>query len=160
MTDPLLGTVTLDGERRVDGLELSAAGRLSPVWEIYANGAYMDGEIVKSGNPLTEGKVPLGVPKLSGSVWTVYRLGRGWEVGGGVFASSYFWMDDQNRAKNPGYARMDATIAWVQPAYDIRLNVFNIADIKYYLGGYQNNPTRVLPGIPLSAMLTFRYRFI
>jgi len=160
MTDPLLGTVTLDGERRVDGLELSAVGRLTPNWELYANGAYMSGEIVKSGNPLTEGKVPLGVPRLSGSMWTVYRLGQGWEVGGGFFASSYFWMDDQNRGKNPGYARWDATVAYVQPVYDVRLNVFNIGDKKYYLGGYQGNPTRVLPGIPLSAMLTFRYRFI
>jgi catecholate siderophore receptor len=68
-------------------------------------------------------------------------------------------MDDQNRAKNHGYARFDATLAYVQDKYDIRLNVFNIFDTDYYLGGYQNNPTRVLPGIPLSAMLTFRYRF-
>lgn len=160
MTDPLLGTITLDGERRVDGLELSVAGRLAPNWDLYANAAYMTGEIVKSGNPLTEGKVPLGVPRLSGNVWTVYRFLQNWEVGGGFFASSYFWMDDQNRAKNPGYARWDATIAYLQPAYDIRLNVFNIGDTKYYLGGYQNNPTRVLPGIPLSAMVTFNYRFL
>jgi catecholate siderophore receptor len=68
-------------------------------------------------------------------------------------------MDDQNRAKNHGYARFDATLAYVQDRYDVRLNVFNIFDTAYYLGGYQNNPTRVLPGLPLSAMLTFRYRF-
>jgi catecholate siderophore receptor len=159
MTDPVLGPMTLDGERRVDGVELALAGQLARNVTIYANGAYMDGKIVKSGNPLTEGKVPLGVPEFSGSIWTVYRFLPNWEVGGGMFASSYFWMDDQNRAKNHGYARFDATLAYVQDKYDIRLNVFNIFDTNYYLGGYQNNPTRVLPGIPLSAMLTFRYRF-
>jgi catecholate siderophore receptor len=159
MTDPTLGTVSLDGERRVDGVEASLAGQVVRNVTVYANGAYMDGTIVKSGNPLTEGKVPLGVPEWSGSLWAVWRFVPKWEVGGGVFASSYFWMDDQNRAKNPGYARWDATLAYVEPKYDIRLNVFNIFDTKYYQGGYQNNPTRVLPGIPLSAMITFRYRF-
>jgi catecholate siderophore receptor len=119
----------------------------------------MDGEIVKA-PPATQGKQPWGVPYLSGSLWSIYRFGgSGWEAGGGAFGSSSFWLDDQNRAEAPGYVRWDATVAYVQRKYDVRLNVFNVFDKTYYIGGYQNNPNRVLPGTPRSAMVTFNYRF-
>lgn len=157
MADPVLGVTVLDGKRRVDGVEVGFAGRITPRWEVYGAIAYMDGEIV-NGPANVKGKdVP--VPEVSGSLWTVYRLGGGWEVGGGAFASSDRWLDDQNRGKIPGYVRVDATVAYVQPKYDIRLNVFNLFDQVYYTGGYQNNPVRVNTGQPQSAMLTMRYRF-
>jgi catecholate siderophore receptor len=157
MTDPVLGVTVLEGKRRVEGVEVGFAGRIGPRWDIYGAAAYMDGEIV-NGPVNVDGKdVP--VPEWSGSLWAVYRLGGGWEVGGGAFASSERWIDDQNRGEIPGYVRVDATLAYVQPKYDIRLNVFNVFDQVYYIGGYQNNPVRVVPGQPQSAMLTMRYRF-
>jgi catecholate siderophore receptor len=170
LTDPILGTTVLEGKRRVDGIELSAAGRLTPNWDIYSAFALMDGEIVKAAPPSattppalpnrpTEGNVPWGVPYASGSVWTIYRLGGGWEVGGGAFASSSFWLDDQNRGEAPGYVRWDATAAYVQRKYEVRLNVLNLTDKVYYIGGYQNSPNRVLPGQPLTALVSFNYRF-
>jgi catecholate siderophore receptor len=103
--------------------------------------------------------VPWGVPYASGSIWTIYRLGGGWEVGGGAFASSSFWLDDQNRGEAPGYVRWDATAAYVQKKYEVRLNVLNLTDEVYYVGGYQNTPNRVLPGQPLTALVSFNYRF-
>jgi catecholate siderophore receptor len=157
MVDPT-GVTVLEGKRRVDGLEVSAAGQITPNWMIYAAAAFMEGEIVEAA-PATQGKKPWGVPYLSGSVWTIYRLGGGWEVGGGAFGSSYYWLDDQNRGEVPGYVRWDATVAYIQKKYDVRLNFFNVFDKTYYIGGYQNNPNRVLPGTPRSAMLTFTYRF-
>jgi catecholate siderophore receptor len=157
MNDPVLGVTVLEGKRRVDGVELGFAGRLSPRWDIYGAAAYMDGEIV-TGPANVQGK-DMPIPEWSGSLWTVYRLGGGWEVGGGAFASSERWIDDQNRGEIPGYVRVDATLAYVQPKYDIRLNVFNVFDEVYYIGGYQNSPVRVVPGQPQSAMLTMRYRF-
>ena len=164
LTDPILLTTVLEGKRRVDGVELSVAGRLASNWDIYAAAALMDGEIVTAAPPSgtaqpTQGNVPWGVPYLSGNVWTIYRLGGGWEVGGGAFASSSFWLDDQNLGEAPGYVRYDATVAYVQRKYDLRLNVLNITDKVYYVGGYQNSPNRVLPGQPLTALVSFNYRF-
>lgn len=165
MTDPVDSTqIVLDGKRRVDGIELSASGRITPSWDIYGAMAYMDGEIVTAAPPTgtngpTQGKTPLGVPELSGTVWTVYRLGGGWEVGGGAFASSSWWLDDQNRGEAPSYVRWDATVAYVQKKYDVRLNLFNIFDEVYYVGGYNNSPNRVIPGLPQSAMVSLNYRF-
>ena len=165
MTDPSNSTlVVLDGKRRVDGVELSASGRITPSWDIYGAMAYMDGEIVTASPPTgnnspTQGKVPLGVPEISGTAWTVYRLGGGWEIGGGAFASGSWWLDDQNRGKAPAYVRWDSTIGYVQKKYDVRLNLFNMFDEVYYVGGYNNSPNRVIPGTPRSAMVTMHYRF-
>ena len=36
--------------------------------------------------------------------------------------------------------------AYVQRQYEVRLNVYNMGDKTYYIGGYNNTPNRVLPG--------------
>jgi catecholate siderophore receptor len=120
----------------------------------------MDGQIIES-DPLTEGK-HMTVAPWSGSLWTVYRLGgslNGWQVGGGGFGSSSRWIDDQNRGKVPSYFIWNAMVGYFQPKWDVQFNVANILDKKYYVGGYQNNPNRVLPGQPVTGLLTLRYRF-
>ena len=50
-------------------------------------------------------------------------------------------------------------VGYFQPKWDVQFNVANIFDEKYYVGGYQNNPNRVLPGQPVTGLLTLRYRF-
>ena len=160
-TDPVDGLVKLAGKRRVDGIEAELAGSITPRWDIYSGVAYMNGRILE-GDPLTEGK-HMAVAPWSGSVWTVYRLSgvlEGWQIGGGPFGSSARWIDEQNRAKISGYMIWNAMIGYFQPRYDIQFNVVNIFDTKYYAGAYQNNPNRVLPGQPLTGLLTLRYRFI
>lgn len=159
-TDPADGLVKLEGTRRVDGVELELAGSITSQWDIYSGLAYMDGKILQS-DPLTQGK-HMTVAPWSGSVWTVYRFAEdllGWQVGGGAFGSTSRWIDEQNRAKIPDYLIWSAMVGWFQPKYDIQFNVVNIFDTKYYVGGYQNNPNRVLPGQPLTGLLTMRYRF-
>ncbi len=158
MADPVLGTTVLEGVRRVDGLEIEASGALTRNWDVYGGVALMDGEIVK-GPAAVQGKVPLGVAQFSGSVWTVVRLGDGWEIGGGARGSDGFWLNDANTGKVPGYTVVDATAAYVQRKYEVRLNLYNLADKVYYVGGYNNNPNRVLPGQPRAVSLTLRMTF-
>jgi catecholate siderophore receptor len=74
-----------------------------------------------------------------------------------VRGSSGFWLNDANTGKVPRYAVWDATLAYVQRSYEVRLNVYNLGDETYYLGGYQNSPNRVLPGSPRTVALTVRY---
>lgn len=158
--DPSAVTQTaLAGKQRVDGLELELAGRISPNWDVFASFAHMNGEVLNDPNGF-QGKELL-IPEHSGSLWTVYRLGSGWEIGGGLFGSGKRPMDLANTpdASIPSYTRVDATIAYVQKKYEVRLNVFNVTDEVYYYGAYQNSPSRVLPGQPRSAMVTLRYKF-
>jgi catecholate siderophore receptor len=162
INDSTTNTTILGGERRVDGIEAQVTGQITTNWDIYASGALMDGKIVTATNG-TQGNTPLGVPDSQASIWTIYRLGGGWEVGGGANYWGSWWMTDQNSgpssAKVPGYTVFDATAAYVQRKYEIRLNVFNLTDEVYYTGAYQNSPSRVIPGVPLSAQLSMRYSF-
>ena len=52
----------------------------------------------------TRATTPLGVADVAGNVWTVYKLGGGWEVGGGVRGTSGFSLTDANNGEVPGYA--------------------------------------------------------
>ncbi|MGH8739950.1 MAG: TonB-dependent receptor [Burkholderiales bacterium] len=157
MADPDTGETVLEGKRRVDGVELQFYGHLTRYWDITSAVAFMTGEIVE-GPANVVGKRPLGVPSVSGSLWSTYRFGAAWETGGGVFWSSEKFIDDQNRAELPKYYRFDATLAYVQRKYELRLNLFNVFDEQYYYGAYQNNPNRVLPGAPREAQVTLLYR--
>jgi len=152
------GTITLQGSRRVDGVEIQLAGHIMSNWEIYSGIAFMRGEIV-SGPIAVQGNTPLGVPEASGNVWTTYRLGGGWEIGGGARYNSSFWLTDANNGKVPAYTVWDATVAYVQANYEIRLNARNLADKTYYIGGYQNNANRVIPGEPRAVSVSLRYTF-
>jgi catecholate siderophore receptor len=159
MVDPT-GTTVLAGRRRVDGFEIEASGEIAPRWELHAGIALMNGEIV-TGPANVQGNTPLGVADVAGSLWTVYRLGGDWEIGGGVRGQTGTWLTDTNvpGSQIPGYAIVDATLAYVKQHYEVRLNVYNVFDRAYYIGGYNNSPSRVLPGAPLSASLTLRYDF-
>jgi catecholate siderophore receptor len=159
MPDPTNTSVTiLDGKRRVQGIEFELTGNITPNWDIYSGLALLEGEIVE-GPATVQGKTPLGVASSSGNIWTVYRLGAGWEVGGGVRGNSGSYLTDTNNAKLPSYSVFDATVAYVQKKYEVRLNLYNLADKTYYVGGYNNSPNRVLPGQPRAGAVTLRYNF-
>jgi len=117
----------------------------------------MTGEIVSSN--ANQGKTPLGVADFAGNIWTTYKFGGGWEVGGGVRGTSGFWLNDANTGEVPAAAIFDATVAYVKANYEVRLNVSNLGDKTYYVGGYQNNPNRVIPGEPRTYAVTLRYSF-
>lgn len=158
MADPVSGLQVLAGKRRVEGAEFGLTGHLAPNWDISAAMAIMTGRIL-NGPANVVGQRPLGVPSNSGSLWSVYRLGGGWEAGGGLTWSSEKYLDDQNRGQLPGYTRVDATVAYVARNYELRLNLNNVFDEEYYYGGYNNNPNRVLPGQPREFQVTLRYNF-
>ena len=160
--DPVSGITILAGKRRVDGIEFEASGAITGNWEIYSGIAFMDGEILR-GPANVQGQTPLGVADIAGNVWTTYRFGAsGFEIGGGVRGQRGTWLTDSNIPGStiPSYLVADATAAYVQRQYEVRLNVYNMADKVYYIGGYNNSPSRVLPGAPRTVAVTFRYLFL
>ncbi len=55
----------------------------------------------------------------------------------------------------PQYWRFDATAAYKQPTYDLRLNVFNLFNTTNYEQIIASDGGRVVPGTGLTAMLTY-----
>jgi catecholate siderophore receptor len=76
--DQILGVQVLDGKQRSRGVELGAAGRILPGWNVFAGFTYLDAKITKSNDTQVvegvtyslQGKVPQNVPKYGASLWT------------------------------------------------------------------------------------------
>jgi catecholate siderophore receptor len=163
-TDPNL--LELSGEQRTDGFELGLAGEILPKWDISATYAYLDAEVVSSNNSAVgsvsgqtksyQGMRMVNVPEHSGVIWSTYHLTDNWEFGGGVYYASDRYADSVNEAVLPGYARLDAVLAYHQKHYDVQLNVFNLTDTVYYESGKTNS---ALPGTPVTGQLTVNFKY-
>ena len=152
------GTVfVLGGEQRVDGFEFGAVGRVTKDWQVVASYTYLDSEVRESLNELEVGNELPNVPKHSGSLWTLYTLPQGIEIGGGVryVGGRYTNVNRDTRRHVDGYWVADATLGYdITPKTTLRLNVFNLLDYRYadQLGG-----GHFVPGAGRSAIATLAF---
>jgi catecholate siderophore receptor len=154
------GVYTLDGNVRVNGFEFSAAGRITSQWQVMAGYTFLDAKIVKaSALDGTQGKVLANTPRNAAALWTTYNLTSEWEVGGGVTYMSSRYASNTNVVTAPGFTRFDATVAYHQPKYDIRLNWLNVADKDYIAALIPSDGGRLIPGIGSTALVSLTYRF-
>ena len=102
-------------------------------------------------------QAPLGnTPRDTATLWSTYTLFDRWEIGGGAVYVSDRYVNNYESALVEAYTRFDATVAYRQPAYDIRLNIQNLTDKTYYevaSGG------RATPANGRTAIVTGTYRF-
>ena len=158
----------LTRERHTDGFELEGAGRITDRWELFAGLALMKARIDEArpnGNPNVEGLRPRNAPGYTYNVWTTYELDRNWKVGGGVEAKGErlaYGIGGGTAAitpnKVPSYTRWDAMLAYEQPRYEIKLNVLNAFDKRYYESVYENGG-HVIPGTGRVVQLVTELKF-
>ncbi len=154
------GVYELTGDVRVRGFEVGLAGRITRNWQILAGYTYLNAEIIKaSAVDNTLGKVPLNTPKNSATLWTTYNLTHQWEVGGGFTYMSDRFANNPNTVTVPEYLRFDATLAYHQPKYDVRLNLMNLFNRLNYDLVIASDGGRSVPGTDLAALLTYTYKF-
>ncbi|MGO4808406.1 TonB-dependent receptor [Cupriavidus sp. 2MCAB6] len=151
-------TYALTGKIRVRGFRAGATGRITNKWQVFAGYTYLDGEIVNGIAAGTQGMVPTNTPKHTATAWTSYRVLQDWEVGGGAFYMSQRYANNTNTVQVGGFVRWDGMIAYHQPKYDVRLNLFNVFDKKYYDALIQSDGGRSVPGTGRTAMLSLIYR--
>lgn len=163
-TDPLTKLVTLDGDVRVQGIELGVVGRITPAWQVLAGYTLLDGKIIHSRDVGTgpdlgiraEGKTLQNTPRHNATMWTTYSFLGNWEAGGGVVYSSKRNINNFETAFIDGYTRVDASLAYKQPGYDVRFNLQNLTDKVYFEAA---SGGRATPVKGRSAMVTVAYRF-
>ena len=148
----------LSGKRHTQGVEIEAAGRITSNWEVFGGLAVMKGEIdAATGQQAnTLGKVPINTPSYTFSLWSVYRLGGGWKIGGGAEAVGNRYANTTNTVLVPNYTRWDALLAYEQPRYEIKANVLNVFNEDYYEGVYQGH---VIPGTKRVLLVTGKLKF-
>ncbi|NNG74819.1 catecholate siderophore receptor Fiu [Acinetobacter sp. ANC 4277] len=162
--DPITQLSVQEGKKRVDGVELSAVGQLTDVWNVSAGVAHMK---VKQLNQQTATATTVAErwsPEWTASLWSTYNVA-GFKLGLGAR-----YVDEQKRvitdstaAANmpsiPGYVVFDAMAGYtLNKNASVNLNVYNLAD-KEYISTLNNGGGRVVLGQPRSAALTFNYKF-
>jgi catecholate siderophore receptor len=118
----------------------------------------MDGKVVKAVDG-TQGNVPANTPRHTFTTWTTYTFAQHWEAGGGPTYMSQRYAANTDTVSVGGYTRWDATLAYHQPHYDIRLNVINLTNKRYFDALIQSDGGRSVPGIGRTEMVTFTYKF-
>lgn len=130
-TDALLGTF-LDGDIRVQGVEFGISGDVTDTWTLLAGYTYLDGEIVESREVGVTGNTYPNTPKHNATLWSTYDLPLALQVGGGLVYATDRLLNNANTAMAEGYTRVDATIAYIQPRYSVRLNLQNLTNEEYF----------------------------
>jgi catecholate siderophore receptor len=135
---------TLDGRQRAQGFEIEAVGRLLPGWNLFAGYTYLDTKVLESkdvqGGIPVEGKRLIAAPEHSFTLWTTWDITPQWQVGGGVTYVSERAANSNNTNVLPGYAKGDVTVAFYpRKGIELRLNVVNISDERYFDQVYQGH---------------------
>ena len=151
-------TYTANGTIRVQGFRLGASGKLNRRLSVFGGYSHLDARIIDAVAVGTQGKVPANTAPDSATLWSTYDVGHGIEVGGGAIYLGKRYLNNTDTVSVPGYTRVDATVAWRQAHYDIRLNVFNLTDARYYDSLIQSDGGRAVPGTGRTAMISLVWR--
>jgi catecholate siderophore receptor len=153
------GTYDLDGTVRVNGFAASGAGRITKQWQVIGGYTYLDAKITgASAKDATLGHVPANVPRNNATLWTSYTPVQEWELGTGVVWASSRFNSTTNTVKVTGYERWDATLAYHRRRYDVRLNLQNLSNARYFDSIIASDGGRSVPGVSRSALVSFTYR--
>lgn len=153
----------LSGKRHTDALEFEIAGRITPQWDVFAGIGFLKAVIDQSGSNAAGqaevGQNPGLSPSRQATLFTTYRIGDKWRVGGGFTAVS------QNKPANsvtttnraPGYVKADALVEYrVSEGNTVKLNIDNLFDKVYYNTLYRGFAA---PGDARSVRLTLTSKF-
>lgn len=167
--DPVTATFSQEGKTRVEGVELSAVGKITDAWDVSAGIARMKTEQLDQVSVNATSKVVTTTdavrwsPDLTASLWSTYSVG-GFKVGAGAR-----YVSEQKRVINDaaGPANMpeieaywvfDALASYTYKQASVNLNIYNLLD-KEYISTLNNGGSRLIMGQPRSAALTLNYKF-
>ncbi len=162
--DPLSPTgtnVVTIGEARSRGLEWDVAGQVTNRLSIIGSYAYTDAVVTQ--DPTYQGLQLANIARHTASLWARYAIDSQWTVGGGVFAQGQRQGDSGNTFQLPGYARVDAMLAYrfglAGSKASLQFNVDNLFGKKYYTSSHQFVQDWIKLGTPRTAKVTLRMDF-
>jgi catecholate siderophore receptor len=158
------GNATQTGEKRVEGIELSAIGNITEKWQITAGYTNMDTE-VEEGPLLTADGTPnlTYTPDEAFTSWTTYRFPFGLTVGGGASYTAGLHRGTDGARGTPAftdsYVVYNAVISYdINDYIALRLNAYNLTD-KEYVASINKSGYRYTPGAPRTFLLSADFRF-
>lgn len=149
--------LVLEGEQRVQGIELSAAGNITRDWAVSAGYTFLDSEVLESKSAAEIGNELPNTPQNTFSLWTTYTLTHALTVGAGTQYVDDRYSNVNNLRTAPSYSLYDAMIRYqITTRLAVQLNGQNLTDENYidYVGG-----GHVIPGVGRTVLLNTRYTF-
>ncbi|MCB6183713.1 TonB-dependent siderophore receptor [Leeia sp. TBRC 13508] len=149
----------LSGKRHTDAFEVEVSGKPWKNWELTASWALMKAKVDSDPgtNSTAQGKRPTNTPSHTASIWGTYDFGEGWKAGLGVERVGARYANTSNTTRVPGYTRFDGLVSYeLNKNVKFSLNVFNLANTRYYEGVYTGH---VVPGTPRTWQLTADFKF-
>jgi len=179
--DPTLPDQVLDGASRVDGVAVSASGKITSAWDVFFTYTYLQSEVLQAvsdyclanpgtpnctsalagagrggavaGNPLTN------TPTHALNLWTTYRILPQWTLGYGLnYQGDYFFNNAAPPLRKGGaYVTSRAMVSYdIRPDLTAQINVNNLFDETYYVR-IRNNGWAV-PGDGRNLTFTLNYK--
>jgi iron complex outermembrane receptor protein len=159
-----------NGQARSRGMEVELTGNVLPNLSLNASYAFNHTEVLQADLAAENGQRLANAPKNSGGLWTKYTFtlpalrGLGVAVGGNfvsrrrtenqvaaIGTGELYW------AYWPSYTVADVALFYTMGKFNFHVNVNNVLDKYYFVGGYDF--FRTSPGTPRNFMATLGYSF-
>lgn len=162
--DPVDQLYHQTGRKRVQGIELTAVGKLTDHWDVNAGFTTMDARVLAGENVSEDGSADLAyTPKSAFTAWTTYRLPSDLTVGGGARYAGALKRGTDGAVGTPAYTRaywvFDAMASYpLNRHVNLQLNLYNLFD-QHYVAAINKSGYRYTPGTPRSAMFAVNVLF-
>jgi iron complex outermembrane receptor protein len=138
-TDAVTNTFQVVGTQRNYGAEIFAQGNITPELSVFGGITYIDARLLGTHNPLTDGKLVVGVPKVKSDIALDYHPAYfdGFALTGALHYESQRAATNTNGSYAPAYATLDVgarySFNWLQHHMTARFQVLNVTDTQYYV---------------------------
>ena len=150
------------GEIRSRGIELDVTGEILPGWNVIANYAYTDADIIEDNTGIEDNRL-FGVPENNFNLWTTYDIQNGPLEGLGFGLGFNFvderFGDNDNSFELDSYFLTNAAISYQRDNWRAGLNIRNLFDIDYIEGSRNSRTFGVTPGEELTLIGSFSIDF-
>jgi len=152
------------GKKRVQGIELGAAGAITERWGVSAGFTSQNTKVLSGPSVLADGSTALAyTPKNSFTAWTTYELPIGLTLGVGARYNGKLHRGTDGAVGTPAYVEsywvFDAMASYrINKNVDLQFNVYNLTD-KDYVAAINKSGYRYTPGAPRTYRLTANFAF-
>ncbi|WP_347557039.1 catecholate siderophore receptor Fiu [Robbsia sp. KACC 23696] len=158
------GTYAQSGKKRVQGVELSAQGQITPNWNVTAGYIYQNAKVDSAVTVTSDGSTALNyTPRNALSLWTTYKLPYGFSIGGGARYVGGLTKGSDSAVGTPqhtdAYWVFDGLATYrVNRHLSLQLNVYNVFN-RSYVASINKSGYRYFPGAPRAAVVTANIGF-
>ncbi|HET8554018.1 MAG TPA: catecholate siderophore receptor Fiu [Rhodanobacteraceae bacterium] len=152
------------GEKRVEGVEITAVGHITDRWAVNLGVTTMDAKVTNGEAVANDGSSNLAyTPSSAFTAWTTYTLPFKLVIGGGARYNGSMKRGHDGAIGTPEYVRpywvFNLMASYpVNRHLELQLNINNVFD-NDYVAAINKSGYRYTPGAPRSAMLTANIRF-